>query len=400
MPTVHYISRETMRKHGIGHIPLELMNKKQRVTTNFEVVDVTIRVNAAGTAAAKSEQHQPPYKSTDMDNINIDAEDNTSNISSSSSSKLNDIQPVQLSRYRKEVISQQVENLQEDECRKPSEPKVNKIRTYRMDFFDRVDDLKAYKENHGHLHVGCNEDQSLYNFGCNVRKAQRDMMSGKGTRRILTDDRIAALDAIGFDWKLEAGVSSTAASQDDRFFARVDELKAYKQKHGHLNVVKKENQSLYGFCCNMRKARKGKGTYKLDDGRIAALDAIGFNWDPLGLKMPSTSPFAVRNKNTQQATNPKMNIGDVGYQFLKEFDSGWYKGTVVEILPHAVGGWDCRCVYEDGDCEDLTLSELKQLASLSSNVGALEVEEDVKTVEDGGMKVAVKCERDTAEGSG
>jgi hypothetical protein len=244
-----------MRKHGIGHIPLELMNKKQRVTTNFEVVDVTIRVNAAGTAAAKSEQHQPPYKSTDMDNINIDAEDNTSNISSSSSSKLNDIQPVQLSRYRKEVISQQVENLQEDECRKPSEPKVNKIRTYRMDFFDRVDDLKAYKENHGHLHVGCNEDQSLYNFGCNVRKAQRDMMSGKGTRRILTDDRIAALDAIGFDWKLEAGVSSTAAAKADGFFRWVDEFKAYKEKHGHLNVTKIEDEILYSFSCDMRNAR-------------------------------------------------------------------------------------------------------------------------------------------------
>jgi hypothetical protein len=28
-----YISRETFRKHGIGHIPWELMNKKHRVTT-------------------------------------------------------------------------------------------------------------------------------------------------------------------------------------------------------------------------------------------------------------------------------------------------------------------------------------------------------------------------------
>jgi hypothetical protein len=314
MPTVHYISRETLRKHGIGHIPLELMNKKQRVTTtNAEVVDVTIRVNAAGTAAAKTEKNQPPYKSTDMDNINIDAEDNTSNISTSSSSKLNDVQPVQQSRYW--VLSQQMDNLQEDECRKPSEPKVNKIRTYMMDFFDRVYELKAYKEKHGHLHVGCKEDQSLYNFGCNLRQARK----GKGRYR-LDDGRIAALDAIGFEWEMGAGAA--AAFQENRFFAQVDELKAYKEKHGHLNVVKKENQSLYGFCCNMRKARNGKGTYMLDDGRRAALDAIGFNWDPLGLKMPSTSPSAVTNKNTQQTTNPKINIGDVGYQFLKEFDSG------------------------------------------------------------------------------
>jgi hypothetical protein len=72
--------------------------------------------------------------------------------------------------------------------------------------------------------------------------------------------------------------------------------------------------------------------------------------------MPSTLPCAV-SKTSLQATSSKTNVGDVGYQFLKEFDSGWYKGTVVKILPHAVGGQDRRCVYEDGDCEDLTFNE-------------------------------------------
>jgi hypothetical protein len=124
MPTVHYILRETLRKHGIGHIPWELMNKKQKVTTTnasdaanvkAEVVDGTIRVKAAGTAAAKrSEEQQPPlYKSNGMDNINNDAEDNTSNISSS---KLTYVQPVQQSCYSKEVIIQQMDNLQEDDA--------------------------------------------------------------------------------------------------------------------------------------------------------------------------------------------------------------------------------------------------------------------------------------------
>ena len=31
-------------------------------------------------------------------------------------------------------------------------------------------------------------------------KAQRDAMSGKGTRYTLTEYRIAVLDAIGFNW--------------------------------------------------------------------------------------------------------------------------------------------------------------------------------------------------------
>jgi hypothetical protein len=63
----------------------------------------------------------------------------------------------------------------------------------------------------------------------------------------------------------------TAKSNDDeRFFARVDNLKAYKEKHGHLKVCKKEDKSLHIYCSHMRQARGdvilGKGTtYKLTE---------------------------------------------------------------------------------------------------------------------------------------
>jgi len=217
------------------------------------------------------------------------------------------------------------------------------------------------------------------------------------------------LNAIGFKWN--PGASTTAATRDDSFFTRVDELRAYKEEHGHLNVHRKDDEGLYDFCNTLRQARLGKGNYRLDDGQIAALDAIGFDYWNMGVPIdqvdklykvanvdkqkfptelsvqpPSTeagvssrgrtrkmsramaesvSQQALTSKSAQQATNPKIDIGDVGYQFLKEFDSGWFSGTVVEILPHADDGWDRRCVYEDGDCEDLTLNELKRLATLS-----------------------------------
>jgi hypothetical protein len=73
-------------------------------------------------------------------------------------------------------------------------------------------------------------------------------------------------------------------TQQKDFFSRVDELEAYKEKHGHLNVQCNEDESLFGFCCRLRSSRRaiasGKGTasYKLTDDRIAALDAIGFDW--------------------------------------------------------------------------------------------------------------------------
>jgi len=168
------------------------------------------------------------------------------------------------------VTVQQMDNLQENERIKPSKPKVDKKR----DFFDRVDELKAYKDEHGHLNVRQKENQSLYNFCKNLRGTRRAIILGKGTLRKLTDVRIAALDAIGFDW--EVGASSTVYKD---FFSRVDELKAYKEKHGHLNVRPKDDKSLYNFCGHVRQARIGKGTYRLDDDRIAALDAIGFEWE-------------------------------------------------------------------------------------------------------------------------
>jgi hypothetical protein len=82
---------------------------------------------------------------------------------------------------------------------------------------------------------------------------------------------------------------------------------------------------------------------------------------------------------------PKINIGDFGYQFRKEFDSGWFNGKVVKNLPRALSGWDRRCVYEVGDCEDLMFDELKRLATLSlqENLGTIEVVGDVGMSEEG-----------------
>jgi hypothetical protein len=68
----------------------------------------------------------------------------------------------------------------------------------------------------------------------------------------------------------------------------------------------------------------------------------------------------------------KVDIGQVGYQFRKQFHSGWYTGQVTHILPTTNHGGtsttttvkDRRCLYNDGDVEDLSLEELKHLAEL------------------------------------
>ena len=70
-----------------------------------------------------------------------------------------------------------------------------------LTFLDRVDFLKVYKEKHGHFRVRPKEDRHLYDFCYRVRRARRE--------GYLSEQRVADLDAIGFDWEMERVVPSS-----------------------------------------------------------------------------------------------------------------------------------------------------------------------------------------------
>ncbi len=42
-----------------------------------------------------------------------------------------------------------------------------------------------------------------------------------------------------------------------------------------------------------------------------------------------------RREIMPRSSSAKIELGDVGYVFRKRFDSGWFTGEVVEILPSA-----------------------------------------------------------------
>ena len=65
-------------------------------------------------------------------------------------------------------------------------------------FDERIEDLKEYKRTHGHLSVNRNEDNCLYQFCAGIRHSLKHVEMD-GTRK-LTEERIARLDALGFDW--------------------------------------------------------------------------------------------------------------------------------------------------------------------------------------------------------
>jgi hypothetical protein len=135
-----------------------------------------------------------------------------------------------------------------------------------------MEDLKRYKETHGHANVSIPEDKSLFYFCAHARHARKN--PGKSKRKQLTNEHIAAFDAIGFNWTTQEYVTRS-------FDERIDDLHVYKQTHSHVSVKKHEDSSLYQFCADVRHSLKQvekDGTRKLTEERIARLDDLGFEW--------------------------------------------------------------------------------------------------------------------------
>ncbi|CAE8630824.1 unnamed protein product [Polarella glacialis] len=90
----------------------------------------------------------------------------------------------------------------------------------------------------------------------------------------LTAQQVQQLDALGFMWEV-----NRAASWQDNF----DALKAYKQEHGHARVhhcyVSDNGVKLGSWVNTQRKARKGRGSCKIDAEQIEQLDSLGLVWE-------------------------------------------------------------------------------------------------------------------------
>jgi len=76
--------------------------------------------------------------------------------------------------------------------------------------------------------------------------------------RHVSEEQIKALNEVGFCWQLNVLVT---------FEERVEQLKTFKEKHGHVRVTTLLDPSLRGFCSNMRACQRGY---------ITALDEVGF----------------------------------------------------------------------------------------------------------------------------
>ena len=81
-------------------------------------------------------------------------------------------------------------------------------------FDERINDLNEYKQTHGHINVKRNEDSSLYQFCAGIRHSLKQFE--KDDTRKLTEERVARLNALGFEWKksVEASVDAAAPAHE------------------------------------------------------------------------------------------------------------------------------------------------------------------------------------------
>ena len=75
-----------------------------------------------------------------------------------------------------------------------------------------------------------NKDKSLADWCSNMRHARANPEK-PGIK--LDEKRIASLDALGFDWRLNIGRGEFNCKS---FEERIEDLRSYKEKHGYLNV--------------------------------------------------------------------------------------------------------------------------------------------------------------------
>jgi len=130
--------------------------------------------------------------------------------------------------------------------------------------------LRQFHANHGHCRVaaGWSENPVLANW-VGVQRARK--MDGK-----LSPERIAALDALGFAWRL--GEFSGTRSPQEAWNTMLKRLAAFRAEHGNSDVpqVYRPDKKLGWWVTTQRRKYRKK---KLADWQIAQLNELNFDWE-------------------------------------------------------------------------------------------------------------------------
>ena len=149
----------------------------------------------------------------------------------------------------------------------------------------KYEELCDYRRRFGNclVHYTFKENLPLARWVKRQRYQYKLMMEGKPST--MTEERVKALDTIGFIWD----------SQGAAWYEHLSELSEFKQDNGHCNVpsnfVKNTRLATWVKCQRRQYKlfREGKPS-NMTQNRMAELDEMGFEWELRTNKKPRTNP--------------------------------------------------------------------------------------------------------------
>ena len=205
-------------------------------------------------------------------------------------------------------------------------PKPEK-KIYRKEklFEKRLDELRQFKEEHGHCTVPyTDKNKSLAGWCSHLRHSYGMVEMGLTGRIKITKERIEALSEIGFDFsgimqkKKEKEESKSSFAKYPKpekrmypgkakaFEKRLDELRQFKEEHGHCTVpYTDKNKSLWRWCLKLRHsygiAERGlTGDIMITKERIEALEEIGYDFSGLKTQQKTEKEVLITQKKKKK----------------------------------------------------------------------------------------------------
>jgi len=145
-------------------------------------------------------------------------------------------------------------------------------------FEERLEELEHFRKGNGHCRVPLRQ-AGLGRWVGEMRTLYKKVQEGEKSS-MLTDDRIAKLNEMGFTWM--------ATGKTVPWEQRYEELKVFKEKFGHCSVPRtsyKDNPSLGEFVHMQRKLYRQKAPLIMGE-REQKLNELGFVWET-GVAKPS-----------------------------------------------------------------------------------------------------------------
>lgn len=175
---------------------------------------------------------------------------------------------------------------------------VEKKEKFDKDFEEFFPKLLEYREEKGDCLV-----PKMYPGGLGMwvqRQRQQYLRLQEGRRSVLTAQHVIRLNDVGFVFRM------TKLTRHKSFKERVEELREFKEKHGHFRVPRGEGATktlgrwLEEMRWQYRRYKSGQYAKGMNPERVSALEAIGVDWEPLETKQKK----AKEGSETQEDAKP------------------------------------------------------------------------------------------------